>query len=416
MNFVHKKAWIAALGLALAASTAGGVALAAGADDWYTGGNATVADPDRTAVPLKLYDASGIVVTTGSINTSLAAFASADSAVRANDQYATLFVHLPRSSTAPGAWPGVQATGTDKFTGGDVVAAPAALAGKPYVRANNGGYTLADVIAALPNNESGASFAKVYELRLRTSSATAGVSDQYAATWVKVTGSSWAITSAPILGGGGGTGTPTPTPGAVNTSVAPTWPSSLKYGTAGTVAVTVNQASGATKPSGTVRLVSGSTTLSTATLSGGAASLALSATALEPGSRSLKVVYVGVPSSFNGSESSAQSVTVAKAAPGTPAFKVTKVPTTAKKGSATLTVATPAGLAAAGGTAKVVLTKGKATKTVTVTVSNGTVTVKLPKLPAGVWTATVTYDGDAHYVSATSKATKFKVKKPKKKG
>ena len=90
-----------------------------------------------------------------------------------------LFVHLPQSSTAPGAWPGVQVTGTDKFSGAGAVTAPAALNGKPYVADDRRAATRWPTSpTALPNNETGASFAGVYELRLRTSSPTDGVSDR----------------------------------------------------------------------------------------------------------------------------------------------------------------------------------------------------------------------------------------------
>src|SRR4051794_21884495 len=106
---------VALLGLALAVSTVGGVALAAGADDWYDGDNSSVADHDNTGVDLKLYNAAGAAITSGSTTTPIAAFAAAAGTVRADDTFATLFVHLPESDTAPGAWPGVQVTGTGKF-------------------------------------------------------------------------------------------------------------------------------------------------------------------------------------------------------------------------------------------------------------------------------------------------------------
>ena len=415
MNVRMTKTWVAALGLALAVSTAGGVALANAAESGAGGtDDVTLPDPNKTSVTLALYDSSGNVVTGGSTTAPLAALAAAGGVVRANDDHASLFVHLPQSSTAPGDWPGVQVTGTDKFTGAGAVNAPGAPAGKPYVRTTAAGYTLADVKAALPNNETGESFAGVYELRLRTSSAAAGVSDQYAATWVKITGTTWAVTTAPVLGGGGGPTTP-PATTPVGTSVAAAWPSTITYGSAATVGVTVNPASGSTKPSGTVRLVKGSTTLSTATLSAsGTADLGVPATALAPGAQVLKVVYPGLTNAFNGSESAAKTITVAKAAPGQPTFKIAKAPTAKKKGSGTVTVTTPGGLPAAGGTAQVVITKGKATKTVKATIVNGTATVKLPKLTPGKWTLTVSYDGDTYYLTATSKGYKLKVKKVKK--
>jgi len=197
--------------------------------------------------------------------------------------------------------------------------------------------------------------------------------------------------------------------------VAAAWPSTITYGAAATVSVTVTPASGTARPSGTVRLVKGSTTVSTATLSaGGTADLAVPATALAPGAQVLKVVYPGVASAFNGSESAAKTITVAKATPGQPTFKTTKAPTASKKGSGTVTITTPGGLPKAGGTAQVVLKKGKMTKTVKVSIVNGAAVVKLPKLTPGKWTLTVTYDGDTYYVTSTSKGYKLKVKKVKK--
>jgi hypothetical protein len=401
----RRKTWFAATALGLALTTVGGIALADDPLSWYEGGHHAVADPNRSAVALKLYDASGVAVTSGSTTTALAAYAAADGTVRAGDEYATLYVHLPQTSTAPGAWPGVQATGTDKFTGSGALTGPGSVAGKPFVRTTVGGdYKLADVIAALPNSETAASFAGVYELRLRTSSATAGVADSYAAGWIKVTGNTWAVTTAPELGEDGN-----PTPAAVGTTTAASWPGSLTYGQSASVSVTVTPASGSAKPSGTVRLVSGATTVAQGTLSA-AGTATLSLGSLEPGTKSFKVTYAGVANAFTGSESSIQAITVGKATPGKPTFKATKVPTAKKKGKATVTVSTPAGLAAAGGTAQVVLTKGKTKKTLTVTIVNGTATVKLPKLPKGKWKVVVTYAGDAHYLTATSKSYKLKVK------
>ena len=154
MKIRVKKTWLAAMGLALAVTTAGGVAIAAGPDDWYDGDNASVPDHDKTGVALKLYNASGTEVTSGSTTAPIAAFAAAAGAVRDGDTFASLYVHLPQSSTAPGAWPGVQVTGTDKFSGAGAVTAPASLNGKPYVTTTADGYSLADVATILPNTES----------------------------------------------------------------------------------------------------------------------------------------------------------------------------------------------------------------------------------------------------------------------
>ena len=413
MKIHVKKTWAAAVGLALAATTLGGVAVAVGdASGWYTGGNATVVDPDKTAVALKLYDAAGNQVTSGSTTTQLAAFAAADGQVRTGggDDYASLFVHLPQSSTAPGAWPGVQVTGTSKFTGDGAVAAPAALAGKPYVATVANGYTLAEVASGLPNNEAGASYAKVYELRLRTSSKARGVSNQYAAAYVKVSGTTWTLTSSPVLGDS--TVQPPPVPAVVGTSVAVTWPK-IAYGRAAAVKVTVKAASGTAKPSGAVTLLLGSKKLASATLtSAGTATLTVAKTALAPGNRSLKVTYAGVATKFTASQSAAKTIKVAKGATGKPTLKVTKKPSAKKAGTATIKVPTSKGLAKAGGKVQVVLKKGKTAKKLkAVKVKSGTAKVKLPKLPKGTWVVTVVYLGDSHYAAAKSKAVKLKYKK-----
>lgn len=285
-----KRIGLAGLGLALAVSTVGGVALAAGADDWYEGDNASVADHDNTGVALKLYNASGAEVTSGSTTAPIAAVATAAGSVRTGDTFASLFVHLPQSSTAPGAWPGVQVTGTDKFTG------------KPSVATTADGYTLADVAAILPNKETAASFAGVYELRLRTSSPSAGVSTEYAVTYVKITGSTWKITDAPVFGQAGDTAT----------SVRATWPRKVTYGKTATVKVTVVAETGSAKPTGTVRVVSGSKTIGRATLAGGTATVTLAKKSLKPGTYTLLVRYDGATGMFTPSQSAAKTITVVR--------------------------------------------------------------------------------------------------------
>lgn len=398
------KSWVAVAGLALVASASGLAVAADNPDDWYDGDNATVADANKTSVALTLYDATGAPITSGTTTTPIAAYVGAAGDVRVADSFASLFVHLPQKGTAPGAWPGVQATGTDRFTGSGAVVAPNAAvgAGKPFVRADRAGaYTLADVQAAFPNPETASpSFVGVYELRLRTSSASQGVSDQYAATYLKVTGATWTVTTAPVLGGGGET---EPEPEPVATSVAVAWPARLTYGTAASVAVSVVPASGTAKPTGSVRLVTGATTLGTATLTpSGTATLSVPRTALAPGARSLKVTYAtSSATAFRGSESAAKAFAVAKAAPGKPAFKVTKAPSAKKAGAATVTVPTAAGLAKATGKVQVTLTKGRTTKKVAGTVAGGAAKVTIPKLPKGSWTVTVLYQGNAYYLTST---------------
>lgn len=392
---VRKTGPVVGLALALAVG-AGGVALGADEDEGgYTGDNATVADPDRTAVALTLYAANGTTpVTSGSTTTPIAVSAAAAGAVRAGDTHATLFAHLAQSDTAPGAWPGVQVTGTDLFNGSPRVAFA-------------DGYTLAEVAEALPNDETAASFDGVYELRLRTSSAASGVGTAYAATWVKVTGTTWQVTTAPVLGDE----EPEPEPQPVGTSVSVTWPASARYGAASSATVTVTPASGAVRPTGSVRLLSGSQVLGTAALANGAASLVVPS--LAPGTHTLQVAYDGAANAFTASSSAARALVVGKASASRPVLKVTKKPTTKKAGAATIRIATPAGLVAASGSGQLVLAKGRTSKKITVSVRTGAATVKLPKLAKGAWKATFTWAGDTYYLGASSATVKVKSKAAK---
>lgn len=317
MKLTTRRTGAIGLGLALVVGV-GGIASAVDLD-WFSGSNAAVADPDRTNVPLKIYDAAGAVITTGSTTAPIGAFVAADEAVRAGDTYATVFLHRPDAGLAAGAWSGVQATGTTKLDSTH----PAALNGKPFV-STAGGSTIADFAAGYPATASTGTFKDVYELRLRSSSPQAGVSDRYASAFVKVSGNTWSVTSAPSGGGTPTTPTPTvPTP----TNTAPTTPPAI-----------------------------------------------------------------------------------VKIAPGKPTIKISKKPTAKKAGKATVTVKPAAGRGQP--TGKVTITiKGKSTKKISVTLSAGKKSVKLPKLKQGSYKVTVSYAGDTKYLSSTSKTVTLKVKK-----
>lgn len=108
--------------------------------------------------------------------------------------------------------------------------------------------------------------------------------------------------------------------------------------------------------------------------------------------------------------SSVGQVTVAKGSAKAPTFAATGKITAKKAGKATVKVGTTAGLAKSGGKVKVVLKKGKTTKTITVTVKSGTASVKLPKLAKGKWSVKVTYAGDANYVASKTVSKSLTVK------
>lgn len=390
------------LGLALVVG-AGGIA-AADPLGWYTGGNATLADPDSVTT-LKIVNAGGTEITSGSINSPLGAFVVAAGTVRADDSAASLFVHLPSLTTSPGGWSGVQSSGTTRFAGSGAATAPTGASGKAFVSLT-GALPLAQSVETLPNDETAPSYEGVYELRLRTSSATGGVSNQYASAFVKVTGSNWAVAAAPTPGEAGGSRAAT---------LTPNWGSNFAYGAVLNVPVTVK--GGSTAAKGSVVLKEGSKVVSQASKSldaAGRATLTVPKGKLTPGKHTLTVAFTTSSSSIAASGvSAARSYTVAKGAVAAPTFKVTKKVTAKKAGSLTVKVAKPAGLLQPGGKVDLVLKKGS--KTVTIKNkslnSSGQVKIAVPKQKAGQWTVTVTYKGDARYNAKKSSAKKLTVAK-----
>lgn len=191
----------------------------------------------------------------------------------------------------------------------------------------------------------------------------------------------------------------------VPATLAVTWPAPT-YG--GVAQVPVSVTGGGAPASGTVRLRYGATVLDSAVLGpGGTASLALGRTALQPGARTLVVDYLG--DGTVEAASTQQSVTVGRAMPLRPTVQVVLRPTSQKTGKVKVAVAAPADLARPTGAVDVVLRKGGATKQRTGSLSNGVVTVVVPKLARGSWQLTATYRGDARYLARASAAKTVKV-------
>jgi Big-like domain-containing protein len=197
------------------------------------------------------------------------------------------------------------------------------------------------------------------------------------------------------------------TVGKATASLAATTPGST-YGSGAAVSVKATGVLGSV-PTGTVTVTDGGTTVATGTLANGTAAFTLPA-ALAAGQHTLTLSYAGDGSYQSASQTVA--LTVAKGTAGATTFKPQGKVRAKKAGSATVAVATPAGLATPGGKVKVLITKGSAKKTVTGTLgSAGTVKVKLPKLAQGSWKVTVTYLGDATYRAGAPKVFKLAVKK-----
>jgi hypothetical protein len=176
------------------------------------------------------------------------------------------------------------------------------------------------------------------------------------------------------------------------------------YGKASTVTVNVVTVSGA-PVTGAVTLTGAGAPL-TQQVSGGKAVFTLPAS-LAPKTYGLTATYAG-SSTVVGSTAST-SLKIGKGGVTGVAYKLNTKPTAKKKGKATVTVVTPAGLAKATGTVKVTVKKGKTVKVVSGTLSAGKKTLKLPKLPKGTWKLKVGYAGNANYLGWTSKAYAFRI-------
>lgn len=193
-------------------------------------------------------------------------------------------------------------------------------------------------------------------------------------------------------------------PGAVVSTQTVTAPA-VAYGTAPKVTVAIENEYG--------RIPAGTATL---TLAGKSYPVTVAQNAavftvdkLVPGTYPFTVSHPGdgqiVPFTKTG------SLAVTKAKVVKTAGAVLKVPTTKTAGSYRVAVTTASGLAKATGKVTITLKKGTLTKKVVGTLSNGAVTVAVPKLAKGIWKVTVAYPGDKNYLAATVAGAGFTVKK-----
>ena len=107
----------------------------------------------------------------------------------------------------------------------------------------------------------------------------------------------------------------------------------------------------------------------------------------------------------------AGSLSVSKRAVTKVAGVVAKTVTTKVAGKYKVTVTTPAGLAKATGKVTVMLTKGTVKKKVAGTLSNGVVTITVPKSGKGTWKVSIAYPGDTRYSAKTAAGTSVVVRR-----
>ncbi|MFC4066951.1 immunoglobulin-like domain-containing protein [Actinoplanes subglobosus] len=171
----------------------------------------------------------------------------------------------------------------------------------------------------------------------------------------------------------------------------------VAYGSAPSVQVTVGGKL-QTKPSGTVRVLLGSTAVGTGTLSAGKATVKLSRT-IGVGTRKLRVVYLG-DSRYAGSAADLTLKVV-------PAASKTKL--TAKKAQVTVKVTTATGVTPSG-TVRIVAVRGntKVVRTVRLN-SKGVAVLDLSRLPKGTYRVTAAYSGSTTATKSTGSTITVKV-------
>ncbi|TCI97437.1 Ig-like domain-containing protein [Aeromicrobium sp. IC_218] len=179
----------------------------------------------------------------------------------------------------------------------------------------------------------------------------------------------------------------------------------VRYGTAAKVLVAVKGAAGRV-PTGTVTLT-GPTVRATGRLDASGRATIVLPRGLRVGTHRITAVYQGDRVALAASRTG--SVTVVKALPGATRVAVPRSVKATRKAKVTITVATPPGLAKASGPVTVKVTKGRTSRTVRATLSNGRVVVTLPRLARGTWSVKAAYAGDASYTAGRTASARLRV-------
>jgi thiol-disulfide isomerase/thioredoxin len=90
---------------------------------------------------------------------------------------------------------------------------------------------------------------------------------------------------------------------------------------------------------------------------------------------------------------------------------VFKAQTRKVNGKYEVTIVSPTGSPTASGKVTIEVKKGSTVKTLTGSLSNGAVTVRLPKLAAGTWKVTILWPGDSNYLPDFGNGASIKIKK-----
>ena len=314
-----------------------GAALAAGVLVGVPGvANAAVTpgwEPDGNALgTITFYDATGKVITGGSLTASPAAAyaaASGPGAV-ASDTKAALFGYLPAQGVAPASWSNDQLTAPTVFPNTSAPSPVNSLT-VPVASGVDGDFAIADLIADFPNKSTVDGYANLYELRLVTS--PGGVSRNYYRADIQVDSTAGTWTVIYPVGG----------PATTTTSLAANPASPQKVGTAVTLSATVLPAAG-----GAVEFFDGTTDLGAGSYnaSTGVASLSVTPTA---GNHSYTAKFTPADATaYSGSTSAALAFTVNALTATSTTLSVSPASGTKGDASGNLTVTLTAGVAPTG--------------------------------------------------------------------
>lgn len=208
------------MGVAAATAIVASAALVIGSSGAAHAATSPPWEPDQSATgTVAFYDASGTVITGGSINDNpMAAYAVASAPVRAGDTRAVLDEAQPNpNSSPPSLWNNDQLSAVTTFPV-TAAGAPASIKSltTPVVTGAGGDLNLSDFIGEFPNTDptgAGCAYAatpsgctntayqNIYQLRIKTLNTDGVLTDNYATADILVSGTTWTqiypVTGAP---------------------------------------------------------------------------------------------------------------------------------------------------------------------------------------------------------------------------
>jgi hypothetical protein len=214
-------------------------------------------EPDASALgSITFYDASGNVVTSGSLSANpVAVYAVASGPGRNGDTKAQLYAYTPQVGVNPSVWSGDSLTASTNYPVTDAGTPPViANATNPVVTGTPSDFSFNDYIGEFPNVTTDPAYQNLYELRLYTAGPNQSPSAAYYRTDVQVdsVAGTWTVVY--------------PAPAATTTTTLTGNPPAGSVAAGTSVTLTATVASGGTGPfAGGVHFFDGTTDLGAAT-------------------------------------------------------------------------------------------------------------------------------------------------------